>query len=357
MDLRTLHGPRPPRDPSAGPSFLILFLDAVSRRPLLALAPPVAALALAVTLALVLPAQYAATSKFAPETPATGQTVGDAMARLGIAGLTGSAGESVEFYVELLGTRDLLEAAVQTTYDATDEHGTTRRGDLIELYEIEEETPARTLGAAVERLRDDLRVRTLNEAGVVAVTVVAPWPDLSVALNARLLALVNDFNLEKRRSRARTEREFIEGRRADAERELREAEAVLLRFLSQNHRYMEAAALRFEAERLEQQVGLKRGVFERLAQAYEQARVDEIRNTPAITVLETPGGARSTGSMSLPMLVLLALLAGVLLSAVLIVLREHWERERERHPDAVGRLERIAVSASRGAVSGTAAGA
>ncbi len=44
----------------------------------------------------------------------------------------------------------------------------------------------------------------------------------------------------------------------------------------------------FEHDRLERPVSMRQELVTAMAQAYEQARVDEVRNTPVITVIDQP---------------------------------------------------------------------
>ena len=46
--------------------------------------------------------------------------------------------------------------------------------------------------------------------------------------------------------------------------------------------------LTFENDRLERQVFMRQELVTAMAQAYEQARIDEVRNTPLITVIDRP---------------------------------------------------------------------
>lgn len=123
---------------------------------------------------------------------------------------------------------------------------------------------------------------------MVEVSVQTPWPGLSEILAGRILELVNDFNLQTRQSQAAAEREFVEGRLAVAQDSLRAAEERLADFLEGNRQWSNSPELGFQHDRLQRQVAMRQEVYTSLAEAYEQARIAEVRNTPVITVVEPP---------------------------------------------------------------------
>jgi uncharacterized protein involved in exopolysaccharide biosynthesis len=131
-------------------------------------------------------------------------------------------------------------------------------------------------------------VVTSRDANLVTLSTRAEQASLAVQINQRLLELLNEFNLQKRQSRAAAEREFTERRMLEAQQELEHTEGDLRRFLEQNREYQSSPQLRFEAGRLERRVQLRQQVYLSLAQAFEQARIDEVRDTPVITVIERP---------------------------------------------------------------------
>nr|PZN32424.1 MAG: hypothetical protein DIU80_04850 [Chloroflexota bacterium] len=278
--------------------------------------------------------EYTARSIFEPQNRGSEiSRIAGLAAQFGLNLARPSSGESLDFYAELLRSRELLGAAVQTNYRFAREPGSpdTLSGTLIELFEIRGDTPERRLQAAIDELADRVSVRPNVTANLVALQVTAPWPELASQINRRMLDLIGEFNLEKRQTQARAEREFVGARLQEAERELREAEAELEAFLRQNRRYDQSAQLQFEYGRLQRQVELRQQVYVTLAQAYEQARIEEVRNTPVISVLESPeGSARRRGGRVTK--VMAALAVGIMAGLAAALIRDFARRERTRNP-------------------------
>ena len=83
----------------------------------------------------------------------------------------------------------------------------------------------------------------------------------------------------------RQEREFVEGRLAQSMAELTDAEARYEAFLTSN-RLFDSPQLSFERDRHEREVNMLQQVVTSLRTSAEQARIEAVRNTPAITVLD-----------------------------------------------------------------------
>ena len=218
-------------------------------------------------------------------------------------------------YVELLRSQALLEPIALDTVVVAEEGG--RRVGLADLLEVEAPTPARRTDLAIRALRRIVRASEDNALGAVKLSVTTRWPSVSLALAERLVRGVNQFNLETRKSQAVAERQFVEVQAGEAERALRGAEDRVQSFLQRNRSITGSPELTFEYDRLQREVALRQQVYMSLLQKQEEARIDEVRDTPVITVLENPrlpvvGEARKT-----PLKAVLGGVAGGMLGALI----------------------------------------
>lgn len=292
--------------------------------------------ALAGVLTIVLGRSWVAESTFAPQSSnASGGRLAALASQLGVAipGLD-SEDASIDFYLRLARSRVLLErlALNEYVFPLDPEAGAdSAHGNLIALYEVKSDTEAKRLRAVVDRLRKDISVEGDINAGVVTVSTHAPWAALAVQLNRELLDGIDEFNRERRSGEAAAEREFLENRLMTARAELTSAADALSTFLVSNRRYEDWPALRFEYERLARDVEQSEQLVGSLVQAYEQARLEEVRNTPVISVLDPPeGSARRDGSVVGN--IVWGVLAGAMLVLLLVFTREYATRERVSNP-------------------------
>jgi uncharacterized protein involved in exopolysaccharide biosynthesis len=165
--------------------------------------------------------------------------------------------------------------------------------------------------------------------------------ELAMLVNTHLLDLLNKFNLHTRQSQASAERQFTEQRMAEVRTDLSEAENRLAAFLKTNRDYQNAPDLRFNYERLSREVSIQQQLFVSLAQSFEQAKIDEVRDTPVISVVESPELPARPDSRFLAIKTCVAFLGSLLLA--LLVLRgvDFLERSRVREPAEFEEFERM----------------
>jgi uncharacterized protein involved in exopolysaccharide biosynthesis len=287
---------------------------------------------------LLLPRNYTTEGSFIPQgvEPGGGGGAAQIAGQLGIS-LPGSGGaptESPAFYAELLGFREILAQVLADSFTVSQTRwGETilRAGTLLDLLDIDEEAAeALRREEAIRWLREKaVSARTTPETGMVRVSVTTPWPEVSEALGRRLLDLVNDFNRRTRQTQAASERTFIEERIVEAEERLLAAEDDLKRFLENNRQFQNSPDLLFEHDRLQRQVAMRQQLYTSLSQAYEDARVAEVRNTPLITVVEPPEEPVEPDGRSLALRGILGLVLGGMGGVFFAFTREFVGRSRE----------------------------
>ncbi|MDB4916832.1 MAG: lipopolysaccharide biosynthesis protein [Gemmatimonadetes bacterium] len=193
--------------------------------------------------------------------------------------------KSPDFYVGLLKTPDVLGRLADTSLVTSTE---PKPRKLADIWEISETIPELRRDAVLKRLDRAITSSTGLKLDVVLVTVRTGDPLLSKQLAEAALAQVNLFNLKTRQSRASAERRFTESRMQELQAELTVAEQSLQRFYEVNRQQLLSPALEIEKGRLERKVALAQQTYGTLAQAFERSRIEEVRDTPLITVIRHP---------------------------------------------------------------------
>lgn len=299
------------------------WVNSVLRHPLLFVLLPLLFFAAAVVPGLLAPRVYESSATFAPQASSQrNSALSGLAAQFGIAVGGGEAATSPAFYSDLLLSRELLGRVVDTRFEYPSDTGRVR-GDLVTILAGE---PGADRALQRELTIDALEERTAVvpalKTGVVRVSVTTEAPQLSQQIVARMLALLNEFNLQRRQSQAAAERQFVEQRFSEVRAQLRVAEERLEEFQRGNRRVTGSASLQLTEERLQREVGMRSQLYTTLAQAYEQARVDEVRDTPVITVVEQPTIPVRPKRRGLVMRGLLALFTGLAIAAVIAAIRE-----------------------------------
>lgn len=310
-------------------------------------APAVAIIASLIA-SFVLPRTYTAMASFVPQSPTPSQlsSLASLPAQLGL-GLgrlaQGATFGSPDFYKELLQTRQILGEIADTPFDIP--IGTRRfHGTLADYWRIHASTPERTRDRVIQRLRDHvLDVKIDQRIQLVEVRATTKSPDLSRAIVEQALELVNRFNQDKRQSQSAEERRFVGARLEDAKRELRQAEDTIARFMERNRDFRNSPALAFQYERLQREVALRQTLYTTLSQGYEQSRIDEVRDTPVITIVERPELPPRPESRQLVLKVALALVVGTLLGTLAAISTEFFAREAPRKSADLAEFQRLVV--------------
>lgn len=288
-------------------------------------------LALGVGLAsMAQPRSYGAYTSFIPQTGdrSVGAGIGALARQFGVNVRNDPSPNSPHFYASLLQSSELLWQAAISEYDLGGGVGTQRRGTLLDITQADGLTERPARHQVVERLRDRITVNVDRETGMVGLTVRAHSGELAEQIAARLIELLNVFNLETRASQAQAERRFVEARLREAEVELGEAEENLQGFLRQNRTFRDSPELAFEHDRFQRQVALRQELVTSLSQAREQARIDEVRDTPVITVVEAAAGSARPQGRGTVTRAVLAGVTGLALAILLAFLLEFVRRVR-----------------------------
>jgi uncharacterized protein involved in exopolysaccharide biosynthesis len=267
--------------------------------------------------------------------------------QFGIGVTTGEPAQSPQFYAELLTSRELMGRLVADTFAVAD--GT--RGTLADLLAIRDDDPAKRREQTLATLAGRISTSVTRETGMVRLQVRTPWPDLSAAVADRLIALVNEFNLETRRSSAASVVRFVEEWLKDAEASLRSAEGEFRDFLEANRQFERSPQLVFENDRLQRLVAQRQQIYTDLQQSLENARIMQVRDTPVITVVERPEAPVYPDSRGVVLRVLLGLAIGAVAGIVIGLVREgirnaaagddpEYQKLRDTWGQAVGDLQR-----------------
>ena len=293
---------------------------------------------------LLLPKKYTTTVSFAPVSPTIASGIGGLASQLGVSLPGIDASQSPDFYADLLESPEVLRRLALTEYKVSD-GADTLKGTFVDLYGIEEGDPGKTLAEAIRVLdKKILSIGFNRQTSIVSVDVKTTWRDLSYEVAARLLELVNDFNLNRLQLQASQERRFLGERLDTARAELRRAEGALEEFLQRNRSYPNSPALLFEHDRLQREAGLRQEVYSMLTQGYEQARMQAVRNTPSISLIDHPAPALRYDPRHIALKALGGFWGGAVLTFLVLLGAEAAREQRAKAPQDFERLSLLWAS-------------
>jgi uncharacterized protein involved in exopolysaccharide biosynthesis len=302
--------------------------------------------ALIVLVTLILPRTYTVHASFTAQAPRLPSNVAGLAAQIGIALPAADAASSPSFYVGLVSSRRILDSVIETRYTFLADTGMTS-GTLVEILKIKPDTKERRHARALRKMGRIVSASLTREIGVVNLAVETRNPQLSAQIAGRVLELVNEFNLHTRQSQAAAERRFTERRLAEARQELLEVENRLQTFLLGNREFRSSPVLTFQQERLAREVTVRQAVVNALSQSHEQARIDEVRDTPVITLVDPPDPPALPDPRNLPIKGALALLAGGLFGILLAFMRQAFRNRRAEAGEELAQFRELRQATAR----------
>ncbi len=323
---------------SAQPSLSFVDIATVllrHRRLLVAL--PASLLVLTVGLSLLRPRSYTASASFIGRgSERSASSVAGLAAQFGLAVSSATPGQSPEFYADLIRSRAVLDTVAMMPYAV----GRSTEA-LWRVLGTGGQTAAEQRDNVVEALGKITSVETDRLTGIVSLGVTTTSPALSQQIAANILTGVNAFNLKRRQTQAAAERRFVEERLRVAQGELRAREDRLEQFLQGNRSYQGSPTLQLSYDRLHREVEMLQTVVTSLTQSFEQARIEEVRNLPVITVIDQPAVPTRPNGRGTVRRGLLALVLGTLAAVFLAFGLDYTRRTRVSNPERFEELDRM----------------
>jgi uncharacterized protein involved in exopolysaccharide biosynthesis len=240
--------------------------------------------------------------------------------------------QSIVFYSDLVKAKAILVPVAAQSYETSDSKGVKR--PLAEIMGIKASSPRAGAIAAANELIPYVSSTIYSRSGIVGIAVQSVDPLVAQQLAGSVLKELDQYSRTRRLAVAKEERRFIEGLVADAKVRLTQAEQALSAFLVENREYEGAPQLTMERNRLDRDVAMRQQIYTSLAQALEQAKVEEVRDPSALSVVETPDLPADPQRTTALRKTLLGFAAGMLVGIVLAFIIQR-AQEKQQSQSAV----------------------
>jgi len=329
------------------PLTLAAWTAAVLNRWRVIVAAAIMTLLVALLAALVLPPVYRVTVSFAPNPTSSSKLGGALSSGLGaLSGLTGQLGlgsaseptESPAFYAELLQSRELLTRLLLTRFRDPRTVQPNDSARLVDILKLRSSEPRRRLELGVKTLTKSLRTEADPKTNLIKLTVDNQYPELAAREANAALALVNQFNLEQRASRARGKRLYLQTRLTQAQADMARAQAQHRDFLAGNRQWAASPTLSSDEETLRRREDVATDLYLSIEKQFEAAQMDEFNDAALITVVDSAVAPVRPYWPHYSILVPGALLFGVFLGVVIAGIAAVYADWSAREPAAARQL-------------------
>ena len=209
-------------------------------------------------------------------------------AQFGINLPTGQS-ETKWVYPEIIKSRTLARSMLRRKFD-TDKFGSQKTLFQILTYENEntENDLSRRENLAINKLLGMINVSEDIKTSIVTLNVKGSEPKFVAELNQVLIEELDTHQRNYNKAKTTDTKKFIQGRIIDVEKELMAAEEDLKVFRDRNRRIENSPTLKLEQQRLNREVTVLTGVFTTLKQQYETTKIEEVKESDYVVILDAP---------------------------------------------------------------------
>ena len=229
-------------------------------------------------------------------------------------------------YPEIIKSRTLAKAVLKEKFD-TDEFGPQKT--LLQILTYGNGKPNFSLDTlvilGVSRLLSMIEVSEDLKTSIVTLKINALEPSLACEVNKVLIERLDTHQQNYNKARTSDTKQFIEERIVDTEKELIAMEENLKIFMDRNRRIENSPALLLERQRLEREVTVLTGVFTVLKQQLETTKIEEVKESDYVVVLDSPEAPLNYSRPKKGLLVILAGFLGISLGVVIAFIKEYFQ--------------------------------
>lgn len=238
--------------------------------------------------------------------------------------LSGGDDDNSWLYPEIVKSRSMAKTLMMKKYD------TKKFGEQKTLLEI-----LTNQGKKIDKITDEQQlmgiqsivdmVKIQNFRSIFTLSVFGSDPKLVKEIADDIIVELDNYQRSQNKEKAFKTRKFIERRIESTQKELETAEDRLRDFVNSNRRIQNSPSLQLEKQRLDREVLVLNGVFTTLKQQLEQSKIDEVRDTEYVIIIDPPEIPLSRKTPHRSVMVFYAGIFGILLGIFIGLIRNYFQ--------------------------------
>tara|TARA_Y100001970_G_C14098723_1_gene784229 strand:+ start:61 stop:1107 length:1047 start_codon:yes stop_codon:yes gene_type:complete len=192
-------------------------------------------------------------------------------------------------YKEIIKSRTMAKKILKYRFD-TDLYGPNK--ELLQILTFGNEKPEFGIDTLINQgiviWNDIVNISKDNLTSLYTLEVIAAEPKLSSEIASVIINELDKYQRDYNAMKTTETREFIESRLNDTNLELEKAEEKLKNFRERNRNILTSPKLQMHQDRLVRDVSVLLSVFTTLKQQLETAKIDEVKESDYIIILDDP---------------------------------------------------------------------
>ncbi len=247
-------------------------------------------------------------------------------------------------YPEIIKSRTLAKAMLKQKFD-TNEFGPQK--SLLQILTYGNDEPAYGIDTleikAVDNFLKIIEISENLKTSILTLRINASEPNLAAKINQALIEELDAHQREYNKAKTTDTKKFIEERIIDAEKGLMAAEENLKIFMDRNRRIENSPALQLEQQRLNREVTVLTGVFTTLKQQLETAKIEEVKESEYVVILDPPEVPLQRSKPRKKRMVVLAGIFGIGFGILFAFIREFLLNNKRKEKDKISEAKSLVL--------------
>lgn len=246
-------------------------------------------------------------------------------------------------YPEIIKSRTIARAMLNRKFD-TIKYGPQK--SLLQILTYGKGKPSNNIENEIKSGVDEVigMIDVYMEGSFYNLNITAPEPNFARDFALALLEELDSHQREYNLSKTGETRGFIEERIKETEKELNSAEEALKNFRASNRRIENSPGLLLEQERLSREVAVLIGVFTTLKQQLETAKIDIVKDSDYVVVLDPPEAPISPAGPGKRGKLIIASILGIFVGIFFSFIKEYLENSNSEEQKKINKMKRLIIN-------------
>jgi uncharacterized protein involved in exopolysaccharide biosynthesis len=212
--------------------------------------------------------------------------------------------------------------------------------NLIQYWGFDDADENLNFERCIKKLREAVfDISVDKKTLIISLDVATSEPQFSADLANEVAKELDYFQRNFRRTNASEQRKFLEQRMTEVKNDLATSEDKLKEFREKNRRAEQSPQLLLEQDRLGRDVELNTAIFIELKKQYELSKLDEIKNTPIVQILDKARPPAKRDKPKRTLIVLTVFIITLLGSSAWVVIKERFKQKMYKDSDLLRFIE------------------